>query len=212
LGPNAFIPFAEEGGLIEEIGHHVLVAAIDEAVQWSRLVGSAAPSVSVNLSPRQLLDPALSDRVELALHRSGLHPAQLVLEITESALMHDPVAATESLQRLGRLGVRLAVDDFGTGYSSLAYLQRFPLDVLKIDGSFVDDALAEGGWSLAGAILQIAQSLELVAIAEGVETAAQADALVSMGCTLAQGYHLGRPMDAAAARQLLAGRRQLSAR
>lgn len=212
LGPNAFIPFAEEGGLIEEIGHHVLVAAIDEAVQWSRLVGSAAPSVSVNLSPRQLLDPALSDRVELALQRSGLHPAQLVLEITESALMHDPVAATESLQRLGRLGVRLAVDDFGTGYSSLAYLQRFPLDVLKIDGSFVDDALAEGGWSLAGAILQIAQSLELVAIAEGVETAAQADALVSMGCTLAQGYHLGRPMGAAAARQLLAGRRQLSVR
>jgi diguanylate cyclase (GGDEF)-like protein/PAS domain S-box-containing protein len=208
LGPLAFIPFAEEGGLIEEIGHHVLVAAIDEAVRWGRQVGAAAPSVSVNLSPRQLLDPALADRVELALHRSGLPPAQLILEITEGALMQDPVAATESLQRLGRLGVRLAVDDFGTGYSSLAYLQRFPVDVLKIDGGFVDDSLAAGGWSLAGAILQIAQSLELVAIAEGVETEEQAAALRSMGCVLAQGYHLGRPMDAESARQLVARRNE----
>jgi diguanylate cyclase (GGDEF)-like protein len=212
LGPLAFIPFAEEGGLIEEIGHHVLVAAIEEAVRWGRQVGAAAPSVSVNLSPRQLLDPALSDRVELALHRSGLPPAQLILEITEGALMEDPVAATESLQRLGRLGVRLAVDDFGTGYSSLAYLQRFPVDVLKIDGSFVDDSLAAGGWSLAGAILQIAQSLELVAIAEGVETEQQAEALRSMGCVLAQGYHLGRPMDAEGARQLVVRRNEVVGR
>lgn len=196
LGPLAFIPFAEEGGLIEEIGHHVLVTAVHEAVHWARSVGAeTAPAVSVNISPRQLVDPHLSDRVELLLHRSGLHPAQLILEITESALMEDPVAATASLERLSRLGVRLAVDDFGTGYSSLAYLQRFPIDVLKIDGSFVDDDLAAPGWSLAQAIVQIADALGLVAIAEGVESATQAEALRTIGCSLAQGYELGRPAD-----------------
>ena len=204
LGPMSFIPFAEEGGLIEEIGNHVLVTACEEAVRWQRSVGADfAPAVSVNLSPRQLGDLALPDRVELLLHRSGLHPAQLILEITESALMKDPTAATESLERLSRLGVRLAVDDFGTGYSSLAYLQRFPIDLLKIDGSFVGDDLAEPGWSLAEAIVQISHALGMVAIAEGVETQAQADALAEFGCNLAQGFHFSRPLDRIAARELI---------
>ena len=204
LGPLSFIPFAEEGGLIDEIGHHVMVTAVEEAVCWARQVGAElAPAVSVNISPRQLVDPHLTDRVELLLHRSGLHPAQLILEITEGALMKDPTAATASLQRLSRLGVRLAVDDFGTGYSSLAYLQQFPIDVLKIDGSFVHDELSESSWSLAQAIVQISHALGLVPIAEGVESAAQVEALRSFGCNLAQGYHLGRPMDTAAARRLI---------
>lgn len=204
LSPMSFIPFAEEGGLIEEIGNHVLITACEEAVHWQRTVGAElAPAISVNLSPRQLLDRSLPDRVELLLHRSGLHPAQLILEITESALMKDPVAATESLERLSRLGVRLAVDDFGTGYSSLAYLQRFPIDLLKIDGSFVDDTLAQPGWSLAEAIVQISHALGMVAIAEGVETQAQADALAAFGCNLAQGYHYSRPVAADAARALI---------
>ena len=149
------------------------------------------------------MDPHLTDRVELLLHRSGLHPAQLILEITEGALMKDPTAATESLRRLSRLGVRLAVDDFGTGYSSLAYLQQFPIDVLKIDGSFVEDELASPGWSLAQAIIQISHALGLVPIAEGVETEVQVEALRSFGCNLAQGFHLGRPMDTDAARRLV---------
>jgi diguanylate cyclase (GGDEF)-like protein/PAS domain S-box-containing protein len=203
LAPGSFIPFAEEGGLIEEIGAHVLVAACERARHWVQLVGErAAPGVSVNLSPRQLGDRQLPDRVDVLLHRSGIDPSQLVLEITEGALMKDPAAATESLRRLSRLGVRLAVDDFGTGYSSLAYLRQFPLDLLKIDGSFVDDAMGSG-WSLAQAIVQIAHALGLEPIAEGVETAAQAEALAGFGCNLAQGFHLGRPVDAATADALV---------
>ena len=117
--------------------------------------------------------------------------------------MKDPTAATASLERLSRLGVRLAVDDFGTGYSSLSYLQQFPIDVLKIDGSFVTDEMASSGWSLAQAIVQISHALGLVPIAEGVESEAQVATLASFGCSLAQGYHLGRPMDTDAARQLV---------
>jgi len=206
LGPGSFIPFAEEGGLIDEIGTHVLVAACERARHWIDQVGERdAPGVSVNLSPRQLGDRQLPDRVGVLLHRAGLDPTQLVLEITEGALMKDPAAATESLRRLSRLGVRLAVDDFGTGYSSLASLRQFPLELLKIDGSFVDDSMGSG-WSLAQAIVQIAHALGLEPVAEGVETAAQAAALASFGCNLAQGFHLARPLDAAAADALVVER------
>jgi diguanylate cyclase (GGDEF)-like protein/PAS domain S-box-containing protein len=210
LGPVSFIPFAEEGGLIDEIGQHVLVRACEEACRWARAVGTEAPAISVNLSPRQLLDPQFPDRVELLLHRCGLAPAQLILEITEGALMEDPVAAVASLQRLSRLGVRLAVDDFGTGYSSLAYLQQFPVDLLKIDGSFVDDSLLQPGWSLVEAIVQISHALGLVPIAEGIESSDEAAALTRFGCDLGQGFHLGRPVPAEQARELI--RRSTSVR
>ncbi|MDQ2677491.1 MAG: EAL domain-containing protein [Actinomycetota bacterium] len=205
LGPLAFIPFAEEGGLISEIGLHVLARACSDAVSWSELRPDGdAPSVSVNISPRQLADVSLPDLVAAALEHSGLPAERLILEITEGALMTDPAAATTSLERLGSLGVRLAVDDFGTGYSSLAYLQRFPLDMLKIDGAFVDDDLSGQSWSLAAAIVRISEALGLVAIAEGVETQAQVDALIEIGCRFGQGYHLGRPVPLAEARRLLA--------
>ena len=203
LGPMSFIPFAEEGGLIDEIGHHVLVTACEQACEWSARVGELAPAINVNISPRQLSDPTLPERVADLLAGNGLAPSQLVLEITEGALMNDPVAATASLRRLRRSGVRLAVDDFGTGYSSLSYLRQFPVDVLKIDGAFVDDELVASRWSLAQAILQISHALGLVAIAEGVEDAEQAAALAANGCELAQGYHFGRPVDAAGAMELV---------
>ena len=194
LGPLSFIPFAEEAGLIDEIGQHVLVTACEEAARWIDAVGRAsAPSISVNVAPRQLLDPRLPDRVESLLDRCGLEPPRLILEITEGALMKDPAAATVGLRRLSDLGVRLAVDDFGTGYSSLAYLQQFPIDLLKIDGSFVSDILTRSGSLLVRAIVQIAHTLGLVPVAEGVESAAQAEALAACGCDLAQGFHLGRP-------------------
>jgi diguanylate cyclase (GGDEF)-like protein/PAS domain S-box-containing protein len=196
LGPNSFVPFAEKGGLIDRIGHHVLNAACEQARRWLREVGDAAPAISVNLSPRQLLDPRFPDRVEAALHSCGLPPHQLILEITEGALMEDPAAAVVSLERLSRLGVRLAVDDFGTGYSSLAYLQQFPVDLLKIDGAFIDDSLLQPGWSLAEVIVQIAHALGLTPIAEGVEHAVEAEALEAFGCELAQGFHFSRPVDA----------------
>ena len=204
LGPLSFIPFAEEGGLIDEIGNHVLSTACSEASRWAELVGGdVAPAVSVNLSPRQLGDLMLPDRVAAVLRHSAMSPDRLILEITEGALMKDPRAATDSLERLRRLGVQLAVDDFGTGYSSLAYLQRFPIDLLKIDGSFIDESLAGSEWSLARAIVQIAHALGLTPIAEGVELPSQAEALRSFGCHLAQGYHLGRPVEADVARELV---------
>ena len=197
LSPLSFIPFAEETGLIDEIGRHVLVTACEQATRWKNLVGSAtAPAVSVNVAPRQLLDPRLPDRVESLLEECRLDPPSLILEITEGALMKDPAAATIGLRRLSDLGVRLAVDDFGTGYSSLAYLQQFPIDLLKIDGSFVSDILSRSGSLLVQAIVQIAHTLGLVPVAEGIESAAQSEALAACGCDLGQGFHLGRPADA----------------
>jgi diguanylate cyclase (GGDEF)-like protein/PAS domain S-box-containing protein len=203
LGPMAFIPFAESGGLIDEIGNHVLTSACEEAQRWVASLGDGAPAVTVNMSPRQLLDTELPARVEALLRRSGLEPSRLILEITEHALIKDPDAAAEQLRSLSGLGVRLAVDDFGTGYSSLAYLQQFPIDMLKIDRSFVSD-MARSGSSLAAAIVQIAHTLGLVPIAEGVETDAQIAALSELGCDLAQGFLLGRPLDAVATRELMA--------
>jgi diguanylate cyclase (GGDEF)-like protein/PAS domain S-box-containing protein len=203
LGPGSFVPFAEQGGLIDQIGHHVLLAACEQARRWIHEVGDAAPAISVNLSPRQLLDPRFPDRVEAMLHRCGLPANQLILEITEGALMEDPAAAVVSLERLSRLGVRLAVDDFGTGYSSLAYLQQFPVDLLKIDGAFIDDSLLQPGWSLAEVIVQIAHALGLTPIAEGVEHAVEAEALEAFGCELAQGFHFSRPVDADGAAELV---------
>jgi EAL domain-containing protein (putative c-di-GMP-specific phosphodiesterase class I) len=217
LGPMSFIPFAEAGGLIDEIGNHVLLTACEEASRWSRaLRGARAPAITVNVSPRQLLDADLPERVAALLDRCGLDPARLILEITEGALIKDPDAAAAKLESLSRLGVRLAVDDFGTGYSSLAYLQQFPIDMLKIDRSFVNDMIVDEAssnsrptkdgsppGSLAAAIVQISHTLGLVPIAEGVETQAQADALSALGCELAQGFHLGRPADANATLDLV---------
>jgi len=161
--------------------------------------------MSVNLAPRQLLDRGLPDRVGVILARHGIRPDQLILEVTESALMNDPRMAAASLHALRRLGVGLAVDDFGTGYSSLAYLKQFPLDILKIDKVFVDDVATHPESSLAGAIVQLATTLGLATVAEGIEHADQLEALRSLGCGLAQGFHLGRPVDAEATRRLLAG-------
>ncbi|MGO9876641.1 MAG: EAL domain-containing protein [Acidimicrobiia bacterium] len=204
LSPLSFIPFAEETGLIDEIGRHVLVTACEQAARWRNIVGSAAaPAVSVNVAPRQLLDPRLPDRVEALLDQCRLDPPRLILEITEGALMKDPAAATIGLRRLSDLGVRLAVDDFGTGYSSLAYLQQFPIDLLKIDGSFVSDILTRSGSLLVQAIVQIAHTLGLVPVAEGIESAAQSEALAACGCDLGQGFHLGRPADAASTAALV---------
>jgi len=200
----SFIPFAEEAGLIDEIGEHVLETACREAAEWAKLVGGATPpSVTVNVAPRQLLDARLPDRIEALLGRCNLEPDRLVLEITEGALMKDPEAATVGLRRLSALGVRLAVDDFGTGYSSLAYLQQFPIDLLKIDGSFVSDMLTRPGSLLVRAIVQIAHTLGLVPVAEGVESEAQAEALADCSCDLVQGFHLGLPADAETTRELI---------
>ena len=191
--PLSFIPIAEETGLIEEIGRFVLRQACIDTMRL-RACDAATDdvSVSVNISPRQLLCGTLVGDVLSALEESGLPPAGLILEITETAMMHDPEAATATLRDLKTIGVRLAVDDFGTGYSSLSYLQRFPIDIVKIDRSFVEN-LDSSSESLAPAIVRMAQSLDLIAVAEGVETETQLSTLRDLGCQLAQGYHLSRP-------------------
>lgn len=207
LLPGAFIPFAEESGLISEIGDHVLAVACAQLAEWTPLSHGLPPTISVNVSPRQLLDKQLPGRVASILAAHGLDPAYLTLEITEGALIQDPELAAGRLKQLRRLGVRIAIDDFGTGYSSLSYLQQFPIDQLKIDRSFVATMLARPGLSLAGAVIQIAHSLGITPIAEGIEKQEQAEALLRLGCDLGQGFHLGRPLPAEAATEMLLARR-----
>jgi diguanylate cyclase (GGDEF)-like protein/PAS domain S-box-containing protein len=205
LGPASFIGIAEETGLIVPIGTVVLRRALKDAVCWVR-DRADAPWLSVNLSARQFADPGLVGLVADALTESGLDPTRLVLEITESSLMQDSEVTIERLSALKALGIRLAVDDFGTGYSSLSYLRRFPIDILKIDGSFVNASIEPSGreLTLASAIVAIGASLGLETIAEGIETREQQEALVSLGCRLGQGFLFARPVGAASLPALLA--------
>jgi diguanylate cyclase (GGDEF)-like protein/PAS domain S-box-containing protein len=212
LAPDAFIPFAEEVGLIDVIDQFVLARACAQARRWQD-EGLAAEDllISVNLSARELVDTGIEASVAESIVASGFTPSNLILEITESAMMKDTESAVRNLHALKGLGVRIALDDFGTGYSSLAHLERLPIDILKIDRSFVATiALSKKPVDLANAIVQLGQSLGHVTIAEGVENEAQADALRVMGCLFAQGYHLGRPLNSDATEELLRSRLTLS--
>ncbi len=185
--------------------------ACAEAGQWQEMVGEDwAPSVSVNLAPRQLLDDRLTHRIAEILHATNMNPARLTLEITESALMQDPVMAARRLAQIRNLGVALALDDFGTGHSSLSHLQKFPLDTLKVDRQFVDEVETPTGNSLVGAITQLAHTLGMGVVAEGVETEDQRYALEMLGCDLAQGYLFARPLNADQTSELLRGARAAS--
>jgi EAL domain-containing protein (putative c-di-GMP-specific phosphodiesterase class I) len=158
----------------------------------------------VNLSARELVDPTVVVTVEGALRLTGLKPSCLILEISEAAMMSDTVATIANMRALKKLGVKLAVDDFGTGYSSLAYLQRFPIDILKIDKSFVDNV--DGAATdavLTQAIVELAHTMHLIPIAEGVERVEQAAALDGIGCEFAQGFYFAPPVDAEAFERLV---------
>jgi diguanylate cyclase (GGDEF)-like protein len=194
--PPHFIPLAEENGSIVTLGRQILRTACRQAARWLEEFPSDEPRImSVNLSGRQLEDPNIVSDVAAALADSGLPAAALVLEITETVLMHDTEATIARLTALKALGVRLAVDDFGTGYSSLRYLRRFPIDILKMAKPFVDGLDADDeGRALARAIVELATSLKLACIAEGIEQPGQADALHELGCGLGQGFHFARPM------------------
>ncbi|HWK25363.1 MAG TPA: EAL domain-containing protein [Solirubrobacter sp.] len=192
IGPDRFIAIAEQSGLIVEIGEWVLAEACRQAAAW----GVEDLVVSVNLSPRQLSSPRLTGVVTAALRENGLPPSALCLEITESAIMEDPEAASLVLTGLKALGVRLAIDDFGVGYSSLSHLKYLlPVDLIKIDRTFVDELLvSRDSRAIVSAIIELAQALGVQAVAEGVETLAQADMLRELGCHIAQGFHYSRPV------------------
>ncbi|HYW51780.1 MAG TPA: EAL domain-containing protein, partial [Gemmatimonadaceae bacterium] len=191
-----FIPLAEQSGLIVAIGRWVLLHACAHARHWSRSMPHLKPiTVTVNLSARQLGDADLLDDVANALRVAGLRRNQLVLELTESTLLANSEETIGILTSLKSLGVRLAIDDFGIGYSSLSYLHRFPVDVLKIDRSFVQDVTeGPGGSALASAVVALGNSLGLRTVAEGIETEEQHAVLVTLGCELGQGYLFAPPM------------------
>ncbi len=205
LDPGEFIAVAEDSGLIEPIGRWVVESACLQTIAWHEERPDARPiDVSVNLSARQVTHRGLPAIISEALARTGLDPARLHLEITESALVEEHGAAAATLEALKELGVSLVLDDFGTGYSSLAYLNRFPLDVLKIDRSFTEVlGVEQEGSAIVEAIIGMARALTLDLIAEGVENGAQLSELHRLNCDLAQGYYFARPMAAQQVSSLL---------
>jgi diguanylate cyclase (GGDEF)-like protein/PAS domain S-box-containing protein len=197
IPPNAFIPIAEATGLIVPLGRWVLGEACRQLAAWRAVwPDSQDLRMSVNLSARQFQYEGLVDDVAEILAETGVDAGNLVLEITESMLMRDIDATVHTLAELKRLGVRLAIDDFGTGYSSLSYLKQFPVDILKIDRSFVDGVAGKAGdATLAEAVVQLGRALQLQTVAEGIETADQWSALHTLGCEYGQGYLFARPVE-----------------
>ncbi|MDP9407525.1 MAG: EAL domain-containing protein [Actinomycetota bacterium] len=193
--PAEFVPLAEEAGLINALGEHVLRTATAQAAAWAD--AGTPVDIAVNLSPHQVASDGIVDLVRDALTRAGLPPQRLTLEVTEGVLVHDVDAVAGRLAQLRALGARIAIDDFGTGYSSLSYLRQLPVDTIKIDRSFVTD-LPDGGANaiLVSSMVELARSLGLDVVAEGVETESQAQALKRLSCGHAQGYLYARPQPA----------------
>ena len=201
--PGEFIPVAEESETIVLLGRWVLREASRQMAEWQRSFPSLRPlTISVNVATRQLSDSRLVEDVESALADSGLNPQSLALEVTESSIMGNAQQTLATLDRLKAMNVGLEIDDFGTGYSSLSYLQRLPFDTLKIDRSFVREMTAgKGSLDIVKAVVQLAHSLKLEVVAEGVETELQLCKLRELGCDYLQGYLFSRPVDAGAARR-----------
>jgi diguanylate cyclase (GGDEF)-like protein len=199
LGPDQFLPMAEETGLISELGASVLRASLAQLGRWQATAPSlAGVSISVNVSVRQLVDARFNEVVAEALAESGVRADSLWLEITETALMSDVKAATVALRNLRSLGLHLSVDDFGTGYSSLTYLKRFPVEAIKVDRTFVKGlGIDAEDTTIVEAVVNLGRSLGLMVVAEGVETPLQLARLREMNCDRAQGYLFGRPRPAA---------------
>jgi diguanylate cyclase (GGDEF)-like protein len=206
VAPLDFIPICEETGLIVPIGQWILEQACAQVQRWREAAhGNGALLLSVNLSARQLVEPALVTSVVETLARTGLDPGALCLEITEHSAMTEEPTSAENVKALVAAGVHIALDDFGKGYSSLAYLKRLPVDVLKIDRSFIDGISASAqDAAIVAAMVALARALGLTTIAEGVETSRQHDEVRRLGCDLLQGYYFSRPLPAPAVEALLA--------
>ncbi|MGB0127247.1 MAG: EAL domain-containing protein [Rhodocyclaceae bacterium] len=203
--PGVFIGVAEETGLIEEIGNWVIFEACAQHAAW-RKAGGCPPRIAVNVSGRQFVRGDLVQVVAEAL-RVGATPASaLEIEVTESLFMDQSGDAIDTLQKLRQMGIKVAIDDFGTGYSSMGYLKRLPVDVLKLDKSFVTDLVVDDDARvIARAIIALAHALRLSVVAEGVETAAHLDLLQSWGCDTIQGYYFSRPLAPQAFVDFIAG-------
>jgi diguanylate cyclase (GGDEF)-like protein len=193
--PDTFIPIAEESGLIVPLGGWVVEEACRQARSWS--AAGLDLEMAVNLSGRQVSHPDTIATIADALTAAGLEPRRLLVEVTESAVVEDADAALQALTELSALGVRIAIDDFGTGYSSLLYLKRYPIQVLKVDRSFVSGmGVSDDDDAIVASVVSLAKAVGAVCIAEGVETEAQHGALLALGCRYAQGYLFGRPVAA----------------
>src|SRR5919201_996516 len=195
MPPVEFVPLAERTGLIKPLSRYVLATALRQCSAWS--AEGLDLHVAVNLTIPDLLDLELPVLIDDMLEQNGVNADRLELEITESTILADPFRVRQVLNRLNEMGLRLAIDDFGTGYSSLAYLRRLPVQTIKIDSSFVIDMCANANdATIVRSTIELGRNLGLDVVAEGVETQAAWDALRAQGCTLAQGYLIGRPMPA----------------
>jgi EAL domain-containing protein (putative c-di-GMP-specific phosphodiesterase class I) len=204
VGPDTFIPIAEATGLIVPLGRWIIRQAVRQLSQWhTDNPDTAHLRMSINVSGRQFQQAGLVEEVTEVLAETGVDPAMIVLEITESMLMQDVDQTATTLQALRDLGVRVAVDDFGTGYSSLSYLKRFPVDILKVDRSFVGGHNA-GDTTLADAVLGLGRALQLQTVAEGIETDTQWSTMRDLGYDYGQGYLFARPAAAVQIDQLMA--------
>jgi diguanylate cyclase (GGDEF)-like protein/PAS domain S-box-containing protein len=205
VNPAEFIPVAEDTGMILHIGQLILAEACQQMAVWQSRYGPLAPEVMcVNVSSRQFGDAELSTQIETILDQTGLNPACLKLEITESAFLADVLAAQITLGRVQAMGIAWSLDDFGTGYSSLSYLQRLQVDTVKVDRSFVSRiGLEDNGLEMVRAIISLAHNLGKDVVAEGVEGVEQLRQLQAMGCEYAQGYYFSRPVDSASAGRLI---------
>jgi EAL domain-containing protein (putative c-di-GMP-specific phosphodiesterase class I) len=207
VGPDDFVPLAEEMGLIVPIGRWVLREGCRQGKRIQEMLPSDPPlTMAINLSVKQLQHSDIVGDVREALEESGLPPESLTLEITETVMMTDTELAVQRLQELRKLGVRLAMDDFGTGYSSLSYLSRFPVDVLKMDRSFLTGGASPEASGLATAVVALGQTLDLEVVAEGIEFSEQWDTLRELGCGLGQGFLFAKPMQVEDAVEFLRSR------
>jgi EAL domain-containing protein (putative c-di-GMP-specific phosphodiesterase class I) len=207
--PDQFIPFAEEMGLIVPIGRWVLREGCRQARELNDMLPGGPPlTMAVNLSVKQLQHSDIIGDVRDALERADLEPGCLTLEITETVMMTDTDLVVQRLKELKELGVRLAMDDFGTGYSSLSYLSKFPVDILKMDRSFLRADASPETAGLATAVVSLGETLNLEVVAEGIELPEQWSTLRDLGCDLGQGFYFARPMDADTTLEFLRAQRE----